>query len=659
MKKLKTKMLVILVPIIIISLLASSGMVYQFSKNKITEQILTSNEKESSLLANETGLWLGRFFTLVDMTAKTDNKIPLDNQQRLELMAEMMKIDPAVTDIYLGLANGVMLDGSGWEPPADYDPRTRPWYTSAINANQTAYSDPYVDLVTNQVVTSVSSPILDQSGNVKGVLAADVQLNAVTDRINQLKIGDDGYVVIMTNAGVFVAHPDPEFISKNGFTDFDEGVKKLTEVVTSQENGTYEYVFEGDKKVASFAAIPNTNWKIMVTMPFKSLTKDLDALLLLILFSTLFFAIVTIIVVTFITKKITKPIEKLNHATHMLSEGDLTQRTTIVDSTEIGQLSKSFNTMADNLRNLVKGITVLSEDVHIVSGKMNQSSKKTEEIAVQISYAINDLAKGAEQQSDSVNMSVNKITSMTEAFEEISKSIQAVYNTTEIINVLVANGEEAIRIQNNSMEENTKATDAVNDAIHMLEIKTREIGQIVSVIDGIASQTNLLALNASIEAARAGEQGRGFSVVADEIRKLAEQSSQSTGRIGQSVQEIIERTKSAVDQAIIAEGAVKLQEKSVSQVADIFKNVKDSIKEMKVSFDDVKKRNDLIREEASDIRDEIHSISDVIELNSAGSEEVAASTEQQVSTLQDVTKLSGEVEQLANQLKQEVDKFKI
>ncbi|GAU79133.1 methyl-accepting chemotaxis protein [Fusibacter sp. 3D3] len=659
MQKLRTKILAILVPIIIVSLLASSGIVYQISKTKVKEHIMKQNENQAHLLANETGLWLGKFYTLIDMNSKTDHKISITNSDRIEFMSEMMKIDSAVTDIYMGLTDGTMLDGSGWVPSADYDPRIRPWYTDALKNNASAYGDPYLDMVTNKMVTSVGAPVLDKNGNFKGVLAADVQLDVISDKINQVKVGEDGYAFIITNGGIIVAHPVAEMISKNGFTDVNGDLKQLTEYVTQNASGSYEYKYEGSAKIATVASIPNTTWKIVVTIPKAELTKELDSLLVVILVITFLFVAIATMAVVIITNKITNPVVKLNSATHLLAEGDLTQKADIKDNTEIGQLANSFNLMADNLRNLVGGIRSLSTDVHSVSNKMSQASEKTEEIAVQISHAIYDLAKGAEQQSDGVNMSVNKINSMTDTIENISGSIQNVYQVTESIAELIDRGEKAIVIQNQSMLENTKATDSVNDAIKMLDVKTKEIDQIVSVIDGIASQTNLLALNASIEAARAGEQGRGFAVVADEIRKLAEQSSQSTGKINESIKEIINRTKIAVDQAKIAEDAVKEQEKSVEQVALIFTSVNNSVQEMKVKFDDVKNKNEGIHREASEIRSAINDISNVIEMNSAGSEEVAASTEQQVMTLQTVTQLAVEVEELANKLKIEIERFKI
>lgn len=659
MKTIRARMLSILIPIVVISLLASSGILYNLAKDKISSHIIQQNQSDAQLISNETGVWLGRFFTLIDMSAKTDGHLKLDNAARIKYMGEMMKIDPSVSDIYLGTAEGAMLDGSGWVPPADYDPRIRPWYGSAIDAGGTAYSDPYLDLVTGKVVTSVSSPVKKADGSILGVLAADIQLIDVTENINAVKVGETGYAIIMTNGGTIVAHPNTEMIGKSGLTELGDDIKNLTEAVTKSDLGTYYYSYEGVKKIATFSKIPNTSWKIVLTMPMKEITQEIDALFIIVLITSTIFIFITIAAVWIITGKITKPIAQLNNITYKFAEGDFTNRTDVKSNTEVGHLADSFNSMADNIGSLVGGITHLTNDVHSVANELNDASVKTEHITRQVSQAINDLAKGAELQASSVNESVHKVNSMVTSIEDVNKGITLVYDLTEAIEKLVHQGEKAIELQNVNMIENTTATNNVNDAIHLLEERTKEISQIVTVIDGIAAQTNLLALNASIEAARAGEQGRGFSVVADEIRKLAEQSSQSTSQISDSIKDIINRTQSAVAQAEIAENAVKEQSSSVDQVVDIFKNVTHSIEDIKQKFNSSRESMSNIRTEAQGIKNAITDISDVIELNAAGSEEVAAATEQQVNTLAEVSRLAGELEMLAGDLQHAVEKFKV
>ncbi len=659
MKTIRAKMLVILIPIIIISILATAGSLLSIAKENITQNIIKQNQGETKILAGETGLWLGQFFTMIDSYAKADYKINMDDAGRISLMAQMMKIDSAVTDIYIGTTEGVMLDGSGWTPPADYDPRKRPWYGEALQADKTAYGDPYVDMVTGKVVTSVSSPIKDEGGKVRGVMAADIQLASVTDKINAVKVGETGYAAILTSTGVFVAHPDKTLIGKNGLTDFDADIKGLTQAVIQNDYGSYFYTYKGVKKICTYSAIPNTSWKILITMPVSELTKDITKMTYTLITIAILFITIATVAVIMITNRIAKPIVELNQVTYKLAEGDLTQRAKIKSETEIGHLADSFNLMADNIGALVGGITHLTKDVHHVANEMNASSEKTEEIAIQISQAVNDLANGAEQQSNSVNVSVTRINAMADAIDRISTAIESVYHLTEEINKLVIQGEKSIEVQNKSMVENTKATNSVNEAIHLLDERTKEISQIVSVIDGIASQTNLLALNASIEAARAGEQGRGFSVVADEIRKLAEQSSHSTGRIGDSIKAIVSRTQSAVEQAAVAEKAVAEQEKSVEQVSEIFNVIKDAVVDIKDKFNGVRSGTEGIRDEAENVREAMQEIFSVVELNASGAQEVAASTDQQVRTLAEVSRLASEVEQLASDLQDAVERFKI
>jgi methyl-accepting chemotaxis protein len=672
-------MLGTLLPLIIVALLIASGTLYFVSKQQITDYILEQNQNKAELTAKEIGIWMNGILSMMDTLVRGDQYFALTDQEQLALMGAMMKTDPAITDIYMGTELGVMLDGSGWTPPADYDPRKRPWYPAAVTSGKTAYSDPYLDLVTGKVVTSVAGPVKKANGTLKGVISADVQLDVITALINKATVGKTGYAFIISTTGTIVAHPTNEIIglsvdyAKNE-SDNSEQFQKLSQdhkstlkeiggasqaILKAETAGFAETTLGGKVHATSYTTIPNTNWRLAVTLPKKEMTEAIDKLTVLVSILVLVLLVVTVIVILYATGSITKPIVRLSKMADEMAHGDLTHRVDIQSNDEIGLLAGSFNTMGDNLSQLVSQIRALTGEVYQTATDMNESATKTEDIAGQINQAINSLAEGAEQQSSSVSASVHQITQMADSITLISSNISSVTQASETIGKMVEKGQDAVTLQGSKMVENTHATANVSVAIKSLDEMVKEIGQIVEVIDSIASQTNLLALNAAIEAARAGEQGRGFAVVADEVRKLAEQSSNATGKIGESIKEIITRTEKAVHETSRAEKAVHEQEATVKEVVEIFRNIRNSIEQMRHQFTEVNQKTIGISKQADGIRESIDMISNVVEVNAAGSEEVAASTEQQVNTLSNVSQLASRVAELVTELQHAVDRFTV
>lgn len=658
MKSLKMRFLATLIPIIAISLVAVSGIIYKISDDKLDEKDIAINESESKQLATEMGAWLGSFKIMIDAGGSAEDILNADRSRAQAYFAQMMNLDESIPDVYMGMEDGRIINGSGFVPPTDYDPRKRPWYIEALGSDKTRIGDPYQDAMTKEMVVAVTKKITGQDGKLKGVLAADILLTKITDRINQVKVGETGYALIMTGKGVIIAHPKEELVGKNGFTDLGDSVKALTGEVTTKRDGHYIYTYNGEEKIATFANIPNTDWKVVITMPMAELMKDAKAMAVLIATITMVFVLITMLIIVLMTRRITGPIVELSDATLKLASGDLTIRTPMTREDEIGTLATNFNHMADSMSRMVKDIAKSTDHIERTSKEVGRSSQQAEAISSQIANAVHELAKGAEYQADSISEGVKKIVAVNESVDQVSYHIESVYSQTESIDEMTGIGQKTINIQSEKMAENTDANARVNDAIKMLHDKTHEISQIVSVIDDIAAQTNLLALNASIEAARAGEQGRGFSVVADEIRKLAEQSSQSTGKIATSISEIVGRTQIAVSEAEIASKALEAQTIAATKVFEIFDDVRAAVVEMKSDFTTVQGRNREIKAKMDQVRSDMIIISEITQNNAASAEEVAASTEQQVISLQEIMTLAEDVNSFGGELKDAVKGLK-
>jgi len=668
-KSIRAKMLAIFLPVVLMLLLIISvAFIYTYF-NYSVKTVEESHKLTAQSQANSMSIWLAQFKDIVDVTETNMSLNEQTPETRLFIMTSMLKMNSSMSDFYYGKNDdGKLLDGSGWKAPSDYDARKRSWFIEASKRKDAFYGSPYVDLITNTTVAPALKASFNKDGSLNGVLAIDLNLKEITKKVGEIKVGKTGYAYLLDTSGLIIAHkedpnlkPEDQKLNKN-ITDskyFSPETVQAGKTILGNETGMVEYVIDGKKMVGAYATIGITGWKLVVLSETDEIIAEGRRVAITIGISVFVLMIFAALVILMAANSLSKPIHKLSLMAERLADGDLTHRVETKGKDEISTLGKSFNKMADNIGELVQNIIVLTSNVNESTMEVKDSSTQAERISKQISDAIAELAKGADYQSGRVHESVKRVNTIVESIDEIAKSADKASAATDKMTALIETGEGSIKLQNSKMSENIEATNNVSQAIHMLDEKSKEIGQIIGVIDGIASQTNLLALNAAIEAARAGEQGKGFAVVADEVRKLAEQSSVATGKIGTLIEEIRKRTEKAVDEVALAESAVHDQEASVQEVYSVFIDIREAIANMSLQYEEVSARTKHISGEADGMNKLISDISDITSNNAAGAEEVSASTEEQVLNLKQVSGISGNLASISEELKAAVNKFKV
>ena len=359
------------------------------------------------------------------------------------------------------------------------------------------------------------------------------------------------------------------------------------------------------------------------------------------------------------TRLITKPIKDIQALFAETEQGDFTVKGTYQSKDELGLLTASFNKMVAGVRSIIETVGETSHQVASSSQELSASADESTKASEYISTTIQELAVGSDQQVESVENSRTVIKGMTEFAGRISSSAEKAAATADQTAKMSLEGTKAIDKVSAQMQSINETVVSLSEAFKHLTERSNEIGNITEVITSIAEQTNLLALNAAIEAARAGEQGKGFAVVADEVRKLAEQSAQSAEQITRLITIIQNDTKQTMNSVISATGEVKEGLVVVHETGGAFQKIENSITEVVTQINDVTNLVKNLTAGTSEIETAISGVKEVAETAAGSTQTVSAATQEQLASMEEIAAASQILAQNAEELQHLIQKFKI
>ncbi|MGM0967103.1 MAG: methyl-accepting chemotaxis protein [Bacillota bacterium] len=645
-KKLITAFLaILLVPILVLAAFS-----YEVASKSLNDEIMSSAANGVQQLNELINKDVQPKIDIVSYLSKSVKKSELTskNKDLLKVKLEQLsETDEDVVEVFIADQNGKLTEYSEIHKGSAASAKNEPWFQQSMGDEKLIISDPFVDKSSDDLLITISEQLADGSG----VIGINVRLNTIVKDTNSIKIGKEGYA--------FVATPDQYYIAHK--TD-KPGAKLTGDFITKlydKKQGSFKYEYNGQPKQMFFDTNEATGWKLAGTMYVDEVHEAAKPVLDLTMIILAVAIAIGGIAIYFIIKSIRKPLIALSESAEKISQGDLTQHIEVRTHDEIGKLAQSFNEMSAKLKQVIQAVQNSIENVAASSEELTASAGQTAQATEHITSSIEQFSNSNEHQNDMIEKSSVQLNEMDRSLSHMVDTTSHMMESSIDSSKTAQAGGELVQKTAGQMQTIEQAVKEAELVIQGLEQKSKDITNILGVINGIADQTNLLALNAAIEAARAGEAGRGFSVVAEEVRKLAEQSGSSSKEIESLTNEIVEEIEKSQNMFKQVAGEVQSGLNITDETKISFEKITDKTSEM---TERMKQMNGTAKELSHGSNDISHAVNQIKELSresSAGFQDIAASAEEQLASMEEISSSSATLSQMAEELRELIKQFKM
>lgn len=676
-KSLRGKLILLFMTLVILPIVIVTAVLYRRSNQMVTERVRSEQQEATRRVVDLLKDANVEVEDALEATSTTPYITNLDNILDFEVFEELLEVVEGsgqfLSEAFLYSPGSFMI---GTRDSSELHQNAEQWYEQAIEADGEVYwTDPYVDTVTGATTMTAAVHIEDDGEDV-GVLGVELDLSGIAQAVDQTQIANTGFPFVITEAGYWQLTLNQELAGTdvNDMDIFTDATGDSGELYNEFNNETFPIYYE---------RVPEMNMIVYGAVQEDEMEAEQAAFIrsgFLIIFIG---SILAILIAVGVSQYIVSITGSIQEALERVQDGDLTakitnfkrkkksekenkkqiktkkEQTLDPNGDELHQIAISFNRTVDSFKDMVHLIKQKTVSVNDMSGNLTEIGNQTQSATEEVSETIAGIAEATSTQTQDTEHTSNQMKDLSDSVGSVTKFMEKMgLQADETMMALGRNSVSMEEVQNN-WTETIESLEQLKGNISRVDSDIQNIESILQAIQSIAEQTNLLALNASIEAARAGEAGKGFAVVAEEIRKLAEQSHESSESIADIIHTVQDRSSDMVETLDHVYSGSEKQTTSLDHVNGTNQEIADLIEKLVETIIRSSQATMEIEQKKEAVVAAIENIAASAEENSAGTEEVSANAEEILATMEEFTSNIDHLEELASELKTSTDQFNV
>ena len=630
---------------------------YYFESREIQNNIENSNIAIAKSLASQTDMLVNKSF---DVLQTLYTSVDFNNVSKVSATNALVRTTNDVEqlkELYIFDNNGNEILSTR-NKAEKINVKNQDWFKVAKEGHE-GVSGWYKENGDKLAGIMIAMPMKDTLGRKTGIIAAKLDLFDIAKLTINSKVGETGVAYIVDKNGIIIGHPE---FKEKVLDKYDVVENNIVGALESIKGNTSSKTYTNDIEntvIGSYTIVPSTGWGVVVEQDESEIKETLADGLKRIIYLVGIVVLISIGFSMIFAGIFTRPLVELVTVANKVKNGDLTETIKITASNEIGELQKAINQMINSLFDIILSVNESVHRVKMTSEDLKESGAITIKASEDIANIIEEVAVGAEKQLMSVDGTSDIVKNMIDIVKNVEDRSKHILTAANQASMIANEGTKNINITKIAMGSIADKVNTSSDQISKLTERTDEIGEIVKFINNISRQTNLLALNAAIEAARAGEHGRGFAVVADEVRKLAEQTSSASKDIVKIIKQLQDEMKLVSKSMEVGKNEV---DKGTSIIDDTTKSFENILIETSKVNDVAENFTGIVGGLMTNVEEIEHAISNVSVISqqtAAGTQTVLASTEEQTATITNMNDSTEKLNEMADVLKMIIQGFKI